>query len=169
MSIARISAMVFFASMLAMVPAIPALTAGTVVKVDLWDKGANSMDMLAQGLMLGMGEKDADMSKATMGITVDPQNVPAGEVTFEATNSSKDTVHEMVVAPVADPSVPLPYDKAQQKVDEDAAGHLGEVAELEPGQTGALTLILKPGEYILYCNIPGHYAVGMWTLITVRG
>jgi uncharacterized cupredoxin-like copper-binding protein len=27
---------------------------------------------------------------------------------------------------------------------------------------------LKPGRYILYCNIPGHYALGMWTLLTVK-
>ncbi len=60
------------------------------------------------------------------------------------------------------------YDETMQKVDEDAAGHLGEVAELEPGASGSLTLTMKPGTYILYCNIPGHYAAGMWTLFTVK-
>ena len=68
-----------------------------------------------------------------------------------------------------DPNTPLPYDETLMKVDEDAAGHLGEVAELAPGQSGALRLTLKPGQYILYCNIPGHYAVGMWSLLTVTG
>ena len=29
--------------------------------------------------------------------------------------------------------------------------------------------MLKPGLYILYCNIPGHYVLGMWTLMTVTG
>lgn len=33
----------------------------------------------------------------------------------------------------------------EEKVDEDAAGHIGEVAELETGQSGALTMTLKPG------------------------
>jgi uncharacterized cupredoxin-like copper-binding protein len=61
----------------------------------------------------------------------------------------------------------MPYSTDLQKVDEDAAGHLGEVAELDLGQSGALTVTLKPGTYILYCNISGHYAAGMWTLLTV--
>ena len=77
-------------------------------------------------------------------------------------------VHEMVISPVKEMHTPLPYDKVGNKVDEDAAGHLGEVAELEPGEKGALKLTLKPGSYILYCNVPGHYALGMWTLLTVK-
>lgn len=70
--------------------------------------------------------------------------------------------------PINNDRAGLPYNKAENKVIEDDAGHLGEVAELEPGQNGALTLTLKPGQYILYCNIPGHYALGMWTLFTVK-
>ena len=147
--------------------AIQSHAAGTVVKVSLWDKGAGSMDMLGKGMMLGMGMKGGDMTHATMGIDAMPQNLPAGEITFEVTNDSKVMVHEMVLAPVKDPNQPLPYDKSSEKVDEDAAGHLGEVAELEPGQSGALKVTLKPGKYILYCNIPGHYVLGMWTLVNV--
>ena len=26
---------------------------------------------------------------------------------------------------------------------------------------------LKPGRYMLYCNLPGHYMAGMWTLLEV--
>ena len=75
----------------------------------------------------------------------------------------------MIVAPIANVSTPLPYDTEQQRVDEDTAGDLGEVSELNSGQSGALRLTLKPGLYILYCNIPGHYVLGMWTLLTVAG
>ncbi len=145
-----------------------AFAAGTVVNVSLWDKGPDSMAMLGEGPGMGMGMA-GDKSMAVMGITPDVDSAPAGEITFEAVNDSKDIVHEMVVAPVADPNAPLPYDQANEKVDEDAAGHLGEVAELEPGQSGALRLTMKPGLYILYCNIPGHYVLGMWTLFTVTG
>lgn len=151
-----------------------AFAKGTVIKVSLWDKGAMSMNMLADGPMFGMGmgmgtgQKAGQQQKGPMGITATPRTVPAGEVTFAVTNASKTMVHEMVLAPVKNVSTPLPYDTASQKVDEDAAGHLGEVAELEPGQNGALTMSLKPGRYMLYCNIAGHYALGMWTLITVK-
>jgi uncharacterized cupredoxin-like copper-binding protein len=149
--------------------AFSAMAAGTVVTVSLWDKGPMSMDMMGKVKPMGMGMMGADMAMAMMGITVDQATVPAGEVTFEVTNTSKDLIHEMVLSPVADTSTELPYKQAEEKVDEDAAGHFGEVAELDPGAKGALTITLEPGTYILYCNIPGHYITGMWTTITVTG
>lgn len=143
---------------------------GTVVKVSLWDKGAMSMNMLGKGQGMGMmmGNHGTNMPMGPMGITVSSSTVKAGKVTFAVTNTSKEMVHEMVLSPVKDEKTELPYDSAAQKVDEDAAGHLGEVAELDPGKRGALTIDLKPGKYILYCNIAGHYALGMWTLVTVK-
>jgi uncharacterized cupredoxin-like copper-binding protein len=155
----------------AVIPALwlsPALAADTAIAVSLWDSGDKAMEMLGKLAPMGMAmTPGADMKMATMGITLDQATVPAGNVTFNVSNDSKSEIHEMVVAPVADPMKPLPYNKDLMKVDEDGAGHLGEVAELEPGQSGALTLDLKPGTYILYCNIPGHYELGMWTLLTV--
>lgn len=104
-----------------------------------------------------------------MGITLDQAKVPSGDITFQVTNNSTDMIHEMVLAAVDDVSTQLPFIREEQRVDEDAAGDLGEVAALESGQSGALTLTLKPGTYILYCNIPGHYMARMWTLLTVTG
>ncbi len=147
-----------------------ALARGSVVKVTLRDQGAASLNMLGHGEMRGMGTDKAGsrMPMAPMEVRVSSHTVPAGEVTFEVTNSSRQLVHEMVISPVKDTKTPLPYDKAGNRVDEDAAGHLGEVSELAPGKKGALKLTLKPGTYILYCNVPGHYALGMWTLLTVK-
>jgi uncharacterized cupredoxin-like copper-binding protein len=107
------------------------------------------------------------MHMAHMGIKLSSHTVRAGKVSFEVRNDSKALVHEMVISPIKDTRTPLPYDQAQNKVDEDAAGHLGEVAELEPGKSGSLTLDLKRGRYVLYCNVVGHYALGMWTVLTV--
>ena len=73
----------------------------------------------------------------------------------------------MIVAPVVSADAPLPYDPVAMRVDEDAAGALGEVEEIEPGVSGSLTLRLEPGQYILFCNIAGHYPMGMWTILTV--
>jgi len=147
----------------------PAQAAGSIVHVKLWDKGDAAMGMMGDGMMMGMAMHGKRSKMAMMGVTADIQAVPAGEVTFEVTNASKDAIHEMVISPVRDPSKPLPYDKNMLRVDEDAAGHLGEVSELDPGKSGALRINLKPGTYILYCNIPGHYALGMWTLVTAKG
>jgi len=134
-------------------------SAATVVDVSLWDKGA-SMPM-GTGMTYGM--MGANMSMATMGIKALPAKAPAGVITFHVTNSSKDTIHEMIVMYLADPTKPLPYIDAEQRVDEDKAGDKGEVSELDPGTAGSLTVALKPGRYLLICNVPGHFASGMWT------
>jgi len=144
-----------------------AANAAEVINVSLWDKGDTSLDMMGEVAPMGMAMDGADMTMATMGITADVTTVHAGEITFQVTNDSTVLIHEMVLAPVADINMALPYDNDMLKVDEDAAGHLGEVAELDTGGYGALTMTLDPGTYILYCNIPAHYAMGMWTLIEV--
>jgi len=138
-----------------------ALAAATI-HVDMGDTG--STETMPTGLGHGMG---GDMSKATMFIKLDMDHVPAGEITFDARNSSKEMIHEMIVAPLTSASEILPYTGEEHEVDEEKAGYLGEIEEVEPGEAGSLTLDLKAGEYILYCNLPGHYMAGMWTILTV--
>jgi len=141
----------------------PAEAAGAVVKVSLTETTAD-MDM---SMKLGMA-MGGNMAKATMFIKATPAAVAAGEVTFQVANDSKSVVHEMILAPIADAKKPMPYIDAENRVDEDKAGDLGEVSELDPGKSGSLTVTLKPGTYLLYCNVPGHYMAGMWTTITAK-
>ena len=139
--------------------ACSSVQAATVVNVTSWDKGSGTTmgtDMAYTGAVM-------DMSKATMGITADPVTAKTGVVTFQFTNSSKDTIHEMIVMYLDDPTKPLPFLSAENRVDEDKAGDKGEVSELDPGASGTLTVFLKPGKYVLICNVPGHFASGMWT------
>lgn len=161
---------VFAALALVVFTAIPGLAANDdqIVNVSLWDKGSDAMANFDMDTVLGTGTPAAELANAPMGITIDKTTVNAGDVTFKVTNDSKDLEHEMIVAPIADPSKPLPYDKDVARLDEDALGALGEVSETEPGGSGSLTLKLNPGEYILFCNIENHYAMGMWTLLTVK-
>ena len=133
--------------------------AATIVKVDLWDKGAGT----AMATNLAYATAGMDMSMATMGVNATPATAAAGIVSFEVTNGSKDTVHEMIVMYLADPAQALPYIVGDSKVDEDKAGDKGEVSELDPGKSGTLTVALKPGKYILICNVAGHFMAGMWT------
>ncbi len=149
--------------------ASPALADATV-KVKLWSKGSN-MDM-SKNMMLGMGMKEhlAGHMKAMamMGIDINVKTVKAGKVTFKVTNTGKDMQHEMLVAPIIDDKTALPFKESESRVDEEAAHDLGEVSELDPGKSGSLTVDMKPGLYILYCNIPGHYTWGMWTTLKVE-
>lgn len=135
-----------------------------VVKVILNDKGMDAG--MASGL--AWGTAGADMSKATMSMTATPRTIKAGRVTLLAINDSKDQIHEMIVVPMPTDGSPLPYDKQDERVDEDAAHSLGEVSELDPGTSGALTINLKAGNYLLICNVPGHYDSGMWTTLQVE-
>lgn len=144
--------------------------AATTVNVRLWDK-TDHMDMgkdmgYEMGHALGHGTVPNPM--APMGIKLSTSHVPAGQVTFNVSNISGTLIHEMIVMPITDKSKSMPYDGKLQTVDEDEVGDLGEVSELDPSGHGSLTLDLKAGKYLLYCNVPGHFASGMWTTLTVK-
>jgi uncharacterized cupredoxin-like copper-binding protein len=143
--------------------AAPASAAGYVVKVSMTETTAD-IDLT---MKLGMAMA-GDMAKATMSMKAEPATVPAGEVTFEVKNDSKAVVHEMIVRAIADATKPLAFDAKDNRVVEDKASDLGEVAELDPGKSGKLVLTMKPGTYLLYCNVAGHYMTGMWATFTVK-
>jgi uncharacterized cupredoxin-like copper-binding protein len=83
----------------------------------------------------------------------------AGKVTFHVKNTGK-LVHEMIVG-----KAPIKGPLATGKMSE--ATSVGEVAELKPGTAGSVKLSLKPGTYILYCNVPGHFSAGQHVAFTV--
>jgi uncharacterized cupredoxin-like copper-binding protein len=153
------------AALAAMTITLAPANAAATVHVKLTDKGG-MMDM-SKDMKMGMG-MHANMKMAMMGIAIDKKAVPAGKVTFDVKNTSSETVHEMLVAPIASLEATMPFKAAENRVDEEAARDLGEVSELDPGKGGSLTLDLKPGLYILYCNIPGHFGAGMWTTLQVK-
>ena len=164
MSVFAKSATVALFSAVVLTAASGAAMASTTVHVSLWDKGAD-MKMIT-GAEYAPGVK-IDLSKATMGVKAMPDQAKAGVVTFKVTNNSKDTIHEMIVMQLDKAGDALPYIAAENRVDEDKAGDKGEVSELDPGASGSLTVALQPGKYLLICNVPGHYASGMWTEFTV--
>lgn len=145
--------------------ASPSKAAGSVINVSLWDKGAE----MAMATDLGFPAAGKDLSKVTMGIAVSTDTAQAGEITFEVLNSSQDTIHEMIFTRLRDLTVLFPYISDENRVDEDKMPDiLGEVSEIDPGMSAALRLDLKAGKYLLFCNIPGHFAAGMWTVFTVK-
>ena len=54
-------------------------------------------------------------------------------------------------------------------VPEDSEGitNKGEAEDIGSGSTAKLALTLEPGNYVLVCNIKGHYQSGMQTAFTV--
>lgn len=97
-----------------------------------------------------------------LSLVVTPTSVSAGKTTFVVTNRGE-MVHEMVVVPAPDGAAALK--EADGSANE--AGSLGEAADLEPGATARMTVTLPAGRYVLLCNLPGHFAGGMWADLTV--
>jgi uncharacterized cupredoxin-like copper-binding protein len=109
----------------------------------------------------------ADSDVEHMTLQVDRTRLKPGKVTFDVTNASQDQIHEMLVLRTDSVGQPLPYDAKDEKVVEENTQDLGEVADLDPGKGGTLTLDLRPGHYLLICNQPGHFMHGMKADLTV--
>jgi len=107
------------------------------------------------------------MAGGMMAIRINQSTVKAGEVHFDVTNWSRSVLHEMLVVAVDNPDAALPYDPIQGRVPENQIKTLGETKELRPNESETLSLKLTPGTYLLLCNVPGHYAYGMYTALTV--
>ena len=104
-------------------------------------------------------------SLVDMKIVLDPSSVPAGKVTFDVANKGTVT-HELVVIKTDTAYDQLPPDPDEAgKVSEE--GSRGESGDLEAGHSATFTLDLAPGNYVLICNEPGHYAAGMRAAFTV--
>jgi uncharacterized cupredoxin-like copper-binding protein len=113
-------------------------------------------------------DASADPSISGMVMKLDTTKVKAGPVLLQAVNQSKSLVHEVLVVPALPEGTKLPYDVRKDTVVEKRAHSLGEIAELEPGGHGKLSLNLKAGKYLLLCNQPGHYKSGMSTELVVE-
>ena len=120
----------------------------------------------AQSLEIKLQDPTTEPSSAHMRIVLDQDSIRPGRVTFHAENQSKKLVHEVIIAR-DDGAKELPMDAKHARVIESRIRRLGEIADLAPGKSGKLTLTLKPGTYLLFCNEPGHYQDGMFTKLTV--
>jgi uncharacterized cupredoxin-like copper-binding protein len=48
-------------------------------------------------------------------------------------------------------------------------GRVAPALHVNPRQTRTVTLTLKPGKYVLICNIADHYTVGQYSAFVVSG
>ena len=143
-------------------PALP----GRVVDVTVTDLGS----MMGGGPGTGPGRYGTGM----MRLLAAPGTVPAGTVSLRVVNAGS-LPHEVLVLPLAADGVPGARPAGPDgRVDE--AGSLGEASRdcgagegdgIAPGSAAWTTLTLRPGRYELLCNLPGHYAAGMYAELDV--
>jgi len=143
-------------STLALATCQPSSSAGQTVQVSLTDGGG----MMGQSPMM-------------LGLTPSPTSVAAGRVTFVATNYGG-LNHEFLVLPMPADGLGTRPVGADGKIDESSS--LGEASKscaagagngIAPGARSWVTLDLCPGTYELLCDLPWHYANGMYSSFTV--
>ena len=101
-------------------------------------------------------------------VTPNPVSVSAGAVTFDAQNVGA-LAHELVI--IKTDRAPDALIVEGTKVDEAASGQtIGEIEEdeLAPGQSASAVFNLTAGQYVLFCNIDGHYQSGMRAALAVQ-
>lgn len=93
----------------------------------------------------------------------------AGPTTISAPNEGA-VEHELVIFKTNMDPAKLPTEANggvdEEKMDEVAIA-AGEVADVEAGETKSGKFKLTPGKYVMFCNLPGHYAQGMYGTLTV--
>jgi uncharacterized cupredoxin-like copper-binding protein len=102
-------------------------------------------------------------------ISLDAARLAAGEDSFSVRNDGTIT-HEFVVVRTDLAADALPK-AADGGVDEEGTGvtSVDEVEDIAAGSTGSLTVTLPAGKYVVFCNLPGHYAGGMRAAFEVAG
>jgi uncharacterized cupredoxin-like copper-binding protein len=95
--------------------------------------------------------------------------VPAGTVSFRVHNQGP-TTHEFIVVRTDRAPDKLPLQRDGLTVNEEAPGIdlLDEAEGLDIDDRQTLVLDLAPGQYVLYCNLEGHYLGGMHAALVVR-
>jgi uncharacterized cupredoxin-like copper-binding protein len=110
---------------------------------------------------------EAGEGGGAMTLKLDPATVKAGPATFEVKNDAVSEEHEMLVVRLKSPDQKIPLNTKKHRVDEAKLKSLGEVSDLKPGASGEMQADLKPGTYLVFCNLKGHYEAGMVSTLTV--
>jgi len=103
----------------------------------------------------------------------DPQNatLKAGPTTIEAPNEGS-VEHELVLFESNENAADLPTEASgdvdEEKLEEEGGEEAGEIEDVEAGDTKSGKFNLKPGKYVMFCNLPGHYARGMYGTVVVK-
>jgi len=99
-------------------------------------------------------------------IKLDRSSAPAGSVTFSIKNGGS-VIHQLVVIKTDIPQNQIPVDPAQPALVTEP-GFIMQTPLINPGGTATLTMTLGGGKYVLMCNQPAHYLIGMHIGFTIN-
>ena len=112
-------------------------------------------------------ETSVDVGLIEFAVESSIDSVPAGTVTFNVSSDGAIFHNFKVIATDLAPDA-LPVDDALFAADEEQVDVVASTADLNPGEQETLTVELAAGSYVLICNVPTHYGVGMTVAFTVE-
>jgi uncharacterized cupredoxin-like copper-binding protein len=113
-----------------------------------------------------------------------PTGVKGGQITFVVSNKGNlghngcpgevglyntPEAHELVVLKTNLPPGKLPLTQRGGYAVAVEVGRVAPALVVNPGQTRSVTLTLKPGRYVLICNLIDHYQAGQYSAFVVSG
>lgn len=100
-------------------------------------------------------------------VTASPSTAAAGDLTFVVENQGS-LVHNLRVAQTDLADDQLPLDATGIQVDEANLNIVASVPDFNAPEIMEVDATLEAGNYVLFCNIAGHYDSGMHTTLTVE-
>jgi len=100
-------------------------------------------------------------------ITDQPATGTAGEVTFHVENVGTVPHNFNIVKTDLAPDA-LPTNADTFQVDESQLTILEKSSDLDAGATEDVKVTLDAGKYVIFCNVPAHYASGMHAAFTIQ-
>lgn len=149
------------------VPAVLITMTGVILAGCGGDNGTTSQTEAAGGGSAGHNTLEIKLGD----FFFKPKNATAkaGPTVIKAPNDGS-VEHELVLFKTNMNPAKLPT-KANGGVDEEKLEKTteegGEIPDVEAGQTESGNFKLTPGKYVMFCNLPGHYAQGMYGTLTV--
>jgi uncharacterized cupredoxin-like copper-binding protein len=150
--------------------AIGALTGGAIwAAVD--DRGEGEHEPTVNGeetpVVVDEGTLAVALIDPDWGVTASPDTISAGDVTIAAEVDGS-LIHNLRVIRTDLPADQLPLDSSGFSVDEDSVDVVASIAEFRADDPQEIDVTLEAGNYVLICNVAGHYDSGMRLAITVE-
>lgn len=99
-----------------------------------------------------------EVTETEFAIEVSDAEVPAGRTTFRVKNAGT-IPHNLVVIQSDEGAADLPVENAMVPLDQVSV--LERTEDFPGGETVELAVDLPAGNFVLICNVPGHYELGM--------
>lgn len=129
--------------------------------------GGAELPALPEAGPVGSATGTVSVTMDEFSVAADPTSTGSGQITFNLSNEGA-VLHELLVVRTEVAEDDLPISSGAVDVENPALDVLGEILNIAGGASGETTAPLPAGNYVLICNVPGHYNAGMHTPFTVE-